>query len=500
MALLVCATVLSSCGGGGGGSDGGSCVDISGVWNITETAGSNTCGDPAGQAVQHVYTVVQNGCSFTATTSDARTYNGTVSGNNVSWTGSNPGSGGTITVTGTSITAASDGNSMNGSGNWTWSNGNPSYDCSGTTSISGARQSNGPATVDASGTWGGSWNSSTPHGPSGSFAAIVSQSGTTLSGTISVPYISLSNATLKGSVHGNTITFGDIADTITFTGTMTGDAASGNYNYSSGADVGTWSGTRTAPPATALLTITGVYPAAFAQNVSIYTAVTVTFSESIFTSSVTNSTFILSGGNGTIAGSISTGYNMRTAVFTPSYSLAANATYTVTIGEGVHNQNVTTSLASDYIWSFTTGTDGGGTTYVSTDVPKSIPDNVTTGVTSSLLVSGGTTTISKVKVALSITHTYDGDLQIYLVSAAGTTVGLSVNNGGGGNDYSNTVFDDNATTLITDGTPSFAGVYKPEGILSALNGQDANGIWKLLVNDDSPLDVGRIEAWSITIQ
>lgn len=504
--------VLMSCSGGGGGGGNGSCdVNISGMWSMTETVTVNQCNPIDLTTEQHVYTVVQNGCGFTATADDGRTYSGTVSGKNVSWSGSNPSDSGSgiITVTGTSITAASDGNSMSGSGNWTWSDGPGGYnDCSGTTNISGARaQSTGPATVDASGAWSGNWHSTIPAhaGLNGTFAGVVSQSGTTLTGTIAVSsaYINLSNQPLKGSVHGSTVTFGDINNIIIFTGTMTGNMASGTYTYddSINTDTGTWSGVRTAPTQTATpLTITDASPSGGAQNVSIYSAVTVTFSEPILPPSIDNSTFMVSDNSGTIAGTVTTPGDDRTAVFMPASSLTASTVYTVTIGAGVLNANGSQSLASDYTWTFTTGAGSAGTTYISTDVTKSIPDgDMNTGATSTVLVSGGTNTISHVAVTLTITHTYDADLRVYLVSAAGTTVALSTGNGLNGDNYTNTVFDDSATIAIVNGSPPYAGAFKPEGALSALIGQNANGTWKLRVFDDFSADVGRIESWSITI-
>jgi hypothetical protein len=66
-----------------------------------------------------------------------------------------------------------------------------------------------------------------------------------LSGTINVPEIGMNGASLKGSVDGNTITFGDIDDKITFTGIVGGEsAASGTYIYPSLTDNGAWQGSK----------------------------------------------------------------------------------------------------------------------------------------------------------------------------------------------------------------------------------------------------------------
>ncbi len=138
------------------------------------------------------------------------------------------------------------------------------------------------------------------------------------------------------------------------------------------------------------------------------------------------------------------------------------------------------------------------TTYVSTDVPKSVPDNSTVGVTSLLTVTDNYV-LNDVNVQLSINHTWDSDLDIYLVSPAGITVELSTDNGGSGDNYINTIFDDEAATAITAGTAPFTGSYRPEGLLSTFDGQHSVGTWKLFVKDDEAAIVGTITAWSLTL-
>lgn len=137
------------------------------------------------------------------------------------------------------------------------------------------------------------------------------------------------------------------------------------------------------------------------------------------------------------------------------------------------------------------------TTFTSTDIPKTILDNAT--VTSTVTVSD-TNPISDVNVTItSLTHSYDADLDIYLLAPDGTTVELSTDNGAGGDNFTNTVFDDAAATSITAGTAPFTGTYKPEGSLATLNNKPANGTWTLRVADDASGDTGTLNGWSITI-
>jgi subtilisin-like proprotein convertase family protein len=117
-----------------------------------------------------------------------------------------------------------------------------------------------------------------------------------------------------------------------------------------------------------------------------------------------------------------------------------------------------------------------------------------------------------VNVAVRITHPFDRDLDIYLVSPRAKFVQLSSDNGGSNNDYGSgaadctgafTVFDDLGTIPINAGRPSaaapFAGTFKPEQPLASFNGAKAKGTWQLLVSDDEPRDVGTMDCWELTI-
>ena len=160
-----------------------------------------------------------------------------------------------------------------------------------------------------------------------------------------------------------------------------------------------------------------------------------------------------------------------------------------------------------YIRVSTTASGGAGytireappqTTWTSTNVPKSITDY--TNTYSTLPVSGGPTSISKVTVKLSLTHTDTYDLQIYLIAPDGTSVTLSDREGGGTNaNFTNTIFDDAAATSITSASAPFTGTFKPEGLLSTLNGKNANGTWQLRIYDAAGIDSGSLTSWSITL-
>ncbi|WP_190811532.1 proprotein convertase P-domain-containing protein [Flagellimonas sp. S3867] len=107
--------------------------------------------------------------------------------------------------------------------------------------------------------------------------------------------------------------------------------------------------------------------------------------------------------------------------------------------------------------------------------------------------------ITDVNVTLNITHTWDADLNISLTSPGGTTVLLSDDNGGSGDNYSGTILDDAAGTAITAGTAPFAGTFSPEGNLSDFNGEDPSGTWTLSIFDDAGGDTGTLHGFSIHI-
>ncbi len=100
-------------------------------------------------------------------------------------------------------------------------------------------------------------------------------------------------------------------------------------------------------------------------------------------------------------------------------------------------------------------------------------------------------------VCLSLVHTYDADLDIYLVAPNGSTMELSTDNGTNGDNYTQTCFSPTATNSITTGTAPFTGSFRPEGVWTSLTGS-ANGAWRIMIIDDLTGDTGRINMANIT--
>lgn len=110
--------------------------------------------------------------------------------------------------------------------------------------------------------------------------------------------------------------------------------------------------------------------------------------------------------------------------------------------------------------------------------------------------------IGDLDVEVNITHTYDADLYVYLVSPEdpSSRIALVQSSGGEGNNFADTVFDDEADLAITQGSPPFTGRFRPEQSLAQLDGQNARGVWELWVEDYGWFDQGQINSWSLTIQ
>ena len=132
-----------------------------------------------------------------------------------------------------------------------------------------------------------------------------------------------------------------------------------------------------------------------------------------------------------------------------------------------------------------------------------IPDNgcpVDTPYTATMAESGAIGSDWEIaNVTIDITHTWDGDLDIRLVSPSGTTLSLSNENGGSGDNYSGTQFVDGAPSILTGSAP-FSGQFEPEGgpFATAFDGEEVNGTWTLAICDEFFGDTGTVNSWSIS--
>ena len=132
-----------------------------------------------------------------------------------------------------------------------------------------------------------------------------------------------------------------------------------------------------------------------------------------------------------------------------------------------------------------------------------IPDNACPTLTSFTATMGESGLVGTdweiSNVTIDISHTWDGDLSINLVSPSGASLNLSQFNGGSLNNYTNTVFVDGAPSITTGSAP-FTGQFSPEGgtFASTFDGETVSGDWLLAVCDDAGGDLGTVNSWSIT--
>ncbi len=171
------------------------------------------------------------------------------------------------------------------------------------------------------------------------------------------------------------------------------------------------------------------------------------------------------------------------------------------------------------------GRPGGSTTVTFTGTPVGIPDglgaeNPGATVMAPLVVSGvgilsdvdfrfnGTScNATSGSTTVGLDHTFVGDLRLQLRSPSGTTINLvdRMTNGGGGNsgnNFCNTVLDDEATSLVQAllaANAPFTGSFKPANALSTFDGENADGTWQLLATDFFVGDIGNIRSFSLTI-
>jgi O-glycosyl hydrolase len=119
------------------------------------------------------------------------------------------------------------------------------------------------------------------------------------------------------------------------------------------ANVNSWSFTTAQGP---VPTVTGVTPASNSTGVSIASTVVATFSEAMDATTVTGSSFTLTGGGASATGTITVDPTGTIFTLTPSAPLAYSTTYTALITTGVQAASSAPEvpLAADYSWSFTT--------------------------------------------------------------------------------------------------------------------------------------------------
>lgn len=114
-------------------------------------------------------------------------------------------------------------------------------------------------------------------------------------------------------------------------------------------------------------------------------------------------------------------------------------------------------------------------------------------------ISGITENIVDVDIKLSVSNRDDQDVDLFLKFNALQSE-LTTDNGGSSDSYVNTIFDDEAATIITSGTAPYTGRFRPETPLSVFDGTSPNGNWILQYTDDATTGFNSsLDAWMLEI-
>jgi hypothetical protein len=144
-------------------------------------------------------------------------------------------------------------------------------------------------------------------------------------------------------------------------------------------------------------TVTSTIPANLATNVPANQAVSATFSVPMNPATINSTTFTLTGpGTTPVAGLVAYAAVGNTATFNPTANLAASTLYTATITTGAQNL-AGTGLASNYVWTFTTGAP----VVVPPQIVSTLPANAATSVPLTQAVSA---TFTKAMNPLTFTN------------------------------------------------------------------------------------------------
>ena len=133
------------------------------------------------------------------------------------------------------------------------------------------------------------------------------------------------------------------------------------------------------------------------------------------------------------------------------------------------------------------------------NLPRRIPVDApqTQGITTSSYTVLDSRLILDVNVKLDVTHTFTGDLVISLIGPNNQEVTLVNRRGGNGDNFTQTVFDDEASQSVTAGVAPFNGTFRPEQSLGGFDGLAAAGLWTLKINDTTGQNFGFLNSWSL---
>lgn len=366
--LLAASLVIAGCGGGGGSTCTSNCAtSVISVAGVTPANGAT--GVAITSAVTATFNIPANASTITPSTFTLIPQGGSAVAATVSYSGSvatltptaSLANNTTYTATLTTGVQSSGGTALTSNYTWTFTTTaatNPAPTVSSVTPATGATGIAISSTVTA--TFSEAMNSSTI---TGSTFTLTPQGGSAIAATVSY---AANVATLTPSAQ--------LANNTTYTATITtGVTSSGGVAIASNY---TWTFT-TAPAIVTPPSVTAATPTNNSTGVAISTTVTATFNQAMLSSSITGSTFTLTGpGNTSVQGTVAYNAGTSVATFTPAANLAYNSLYTATISTGVMSSGGV-ALSAPNTWTFTTTTAPVPT--VTTTVPTSGATGVNVG-------------------------------------------------------------------------------------------------------------------------
>lgn len=138
--------------------------------------------------------------------------------------------------------------------------------------------------------------------------------------------------------------------------------------------------------------------------------------------------------------------------------------------------------------------------------PLAIPDNGDPAfVQQDIVIPAGTGTVPVLRVSMTATHTWVGDLDIRLQKVGGPAEVIlldnPVSNGNCRGDNFVVLFEDSAPTTAQatciDANPAISGSQRPFQPFTAYNNIDLAGTWRVRAQDTAAQDVGTIDSWCI---
>jgi subtilisin-like proprotein convertase family protein len=142
--------------------------------------------------------------------------------------------------------------------------------------------------------------------------------------------------------------------------------------------------------------------------------------------------------------------------------------------------------------------------YVNQSFPQTIADLST--LNSEFWIPPSAGKIRDLDFMVNLMHSFDGDLDLTLTHVStGTTMALWNDVGGTNEGFDVRLNDESGTDIAGASNPKVdgmvSGTFNPGGaaLLSVFDGQDASGLWRLTIVDDSGGDTGTLFSWGLVV-